>query len=173
MGSANGTAVNTFYFRNNRLATSNDTNVAAPNHDTLYSQAWLDLSQVAAATVVSLKPCHPSNQFLTAELSSTLCFLVACSHAASTCMQLLSAACKLQGPQVITIPSFDSGRYWCVPLQDAYTNTYSALGSDFNTAAGQHLIVGRSRSSSHSLPAALLIPTCINSIASLSSDCWL
>ena len=46
LGSANGTAVNTFYLRSNRLATSNDTAVVAPNHDTIYSQGWLDLSQV-------------------------------------------------------------------------------------------------------------------------------
>ena len=47
LGSANGTAVNTFYLRSNRLANSNDTGVVAPNHDTIYSQAWLDLSQVS------------------------------------------------------------------------------------------------------------------------------
>nr|QOL01276.1 putative extracellular protein TR9_078 [Trebouxia lynnae] len=92
LGSANGTAVNTFYLRSNRLATSNDTAVVAPNHDTIYSQGWLDLSQ---------------------------------------------------GPVILTLPSFDSNRYWIVPLQDAYTNTYSVLGSDYNTQAGQYLIVGR------------------------------
>ena len=46
LGSANGTAVNTFFLRSGRLANSNDTAVVAPNHDTIYSQAWLDLSQV-------------------------------------------------------------------------------------------------------------------------------
>lgn len=46
VGSANGSAVNTFYARSNHLSTSNDTSVVAPNHDTIYSQSWLDLSQV-------------------------------------------------------------------------------------------------------------------------------
>ena len=49
----------------------------------------------------------------------------------------------MQGPQIITVPAFDS-RYWLLPLQDAYTNTYAALGSDYNTQAGQYLVVGRS-----------------------------
>lgn len=51
LGSANGTAVNTFYQRSNRLANSNDTTVVAPNHDTIYDQAWLDLSQVLKAAL--------------------------------------------------------------------------------------------------------------------------
>ena len=62
LGSANGTAVNTFYLRSNRLATSNDTAVVAPNHDTIYSQAWLDLSQVlnpvpCPTNLVPVSPC--------------------------------------------------------------------------------------------------------------------
>lgn len=52
---------------------------------------------------------------------------------------------RLQGPQIITIPAFDSNRFWIIPLQDAYTNTYATLGSGSNTAPGQYLIVGRSK----------------------------
>lgn len=51
----------------------------------------------------------------------------------------------MQGPQIITIPAFDSNRFWIIPLQDAYTNTYATLGSGSNTAPGQYLIVGRSK----------------------------
>ena len=43
--SANGTAINTFYSKSNHLAVPSD-NSLTPNHDTIYSQAWLDLSQV-------------------------------------------------------------------------------------------------------------------------------
>lgn len=55
------------------------------------------------------------------------------------------ACTSLQGPQIITIPDFGPNRFWIIPLQDAYTNTYASLGSDYNTAAGQYLIVGRSK----------------------------
>ena len=54
VGTANGTAVNTFYLRSDHLATSNDTSVVAPNHDTIYSQAWLDLSQVRTRHVLRM-----------------------------------------------------------------------------------------------------------------------
>lgn len=54
LGSANGTAVNTFYLRSSRLANSNDTAVVTPNHDTIYSQAWLDLSQVPGKVLESI-----------------------------------------------------------------------------------------------------------------------
>ena len=51
----------------------------------------------------------------------------------------------IQGAQIITIPAFGGNRFWVIPLQDAYTNTFAMLGSDQNTAAGQYLIVGRSK----------------------------
>lgn len=52
--------------------------------------------------------------------------------------------CVLQGPQIVTIPTFDTPkRYWIVPFLDAYLNYYGALGSNFNTSAGQYLVVGR------------------------------
>ena len=44
--SANATAINTFYLSNDHLANYNDTGGVTPNHDTLYNQAFLDLSQV-------------------------------------------------------------------------------------------------------------------------------
>ena len=44
--SANGTAINTFHLSNDHLANYNDTGGVTPNHDTLYNQAFLDLSQV-------------------------------------------------------------------------------------------------------------------------------
>ncbi len=43
--SGNGTAVNTFYSKSNHLSVPAD-NSLTPNHDTIYSQAELDLSQV-------------------------------------------------------------------------------------------------------------------------------
>ena len=43
--SANGTAINTFHSKSNHLTIPAD-NSLTPNHDTIYSQAWLDLSQV-------------------------------------------------------------------------------------------------------------------------------
>ncbi len=46
-GSANGTASNSFYATSNHLYNYNDTTVNSPNHDTLYSQAFLDLSQAS------------------------------------------------------------------------------------------------------------------------------
>lgn len=61
------------------------------------------------------------------------------------CMSTMQWYFALQGPVILTLPSFDSNRYWIVPLQDAYTNTYANLGSDYNTQAGQYLIAGRSK----------------------------
>lgn len=43
---ANGTAVNSFFLSNDHLSNYNDTGGVTPNHDTLYNQAFLDLSQV-------------------------------------------------------------------------------------------------------------------------------
>lgn len=58
----------------------------------------------------------------------------------------------IQGAQIITVPAAEPNRFWIIPLQDAYTNTFATLGSDYNTAAGKYLIVGRSEHlSSHSL----------------------
>lgn len=52
----------------------------------------------------------------------------------------------LQGPQIITVPQFDTPRrYWIVPFADAYYNIYGAIGSHFNSSAGQYLVVGRSK----------------------------
>ena len=57
----------------------------------------------------------------------------------------LSAISDVQGPQIVSIPQFDTPkRYWIVPFADAYLNEYSYLGSDFNTTAGDYLVVGRS-----------------------------
>ena len=68
-----------------------------------------------------------------------------------------------QGPQIVTVPQFDTPqRYWIVPFVDAYLNYYGAIGSDFNSTAGQYLVVGRSESSHQ---AAL----CIMSFKSESS----
>jgi len=53
--------------------------------------------------------------------------------------------CCMQGPQIVTVPTFDvPSRYWIVPFLDAYLNYYGAIGSDFNGTAGQYLVVGRS-----------------------------
>ncbi|KAL0038112.1 hypothetical protein WJX79_003329 [Trebouxia sp. C0005] len=91
--SLNGTAINTFSSRSNHLSVPSD-NGLTPNHDTIYTQGWLDLSQ---------------------------------------------------GPQIVTVPSVSpSNRYWIVPFLDAYLNYYGAIGSDFNSSAGQYLVVGRS-----------------------------
>ena len=49
-----------------------------------------------------------------------------------------------QGPQIISVPEFDTPkRYWIVPFLDAYLNFYGAIGSDFNSSAGDYLVVGR------------------------------
>lgn len=45
-GSANGTGANSFYAHVNHLSTPDDNGVVAPNHDTVYGSAFLDLSQV-------------------------------------------------------------------------------------------------------------------------------
>lgn len=56
------------------------------------------------------------------------------------------ALCMLQGPQIVTVPEFDTPkRYWIVPFLDAYLNYYGAIGSYFNSSAGQYLIVGRGK----------------------------
>ena len=53
----------------------------------------------------------------------------------------------MQGPQVITVPQFDTPkRYWIIQLLDAYSNSFAYLGSHFNTSAGSTLILGRSTS---------------------------
>ena len=53
----------------------------------------------------------------------------------------------LQGPQFITVPEFDTPRrYWIVPFLDAYLNFYGAIGSDYNSSAGEYLVVGRGKS---------------------------
>ena len=52
----------------------------------------------------------------------------------------------LQGPQIVTVPEFDTpNRYWIVPFLDAYLNYYGAIGSYFNSSAGQYLVVGRGK----------------------------
>ena len=52
----------------------------------------------------------------------------------------------LKGPQIVTVPKFDTpSRYWIVPFLDAYLNYYGAIGSYFNSTAGQYLVVGRSK----------------------------
>ncbi len=57
-----------------------------------------------------------------------------------------SCALNLQGPQIITVPRFDTpARYWIVPFSDAYYNIWGAIGSHFNSTAGQYLVVGRSK----------------------------
>ena len=43
--SLNGTAINTLSSRSNHLSIPSD-NGLTPNHDTIYTQGWLDLSQV-------------------------------------------------------------------------------------------------------------------------------
>ncbi len=48
----------------------------------------------------------------------------------------------MQGPQLLTVPAFETGRYWIVPLSDSYLNFYTAIGSHFNSTAGQYLVVG-------------------------------
>lgn len=52
--SGNGTAVNTFYSKSNHLSVPAD-NSLTPNHDTIYSQAELDLSQVI---IISLQATY-------------------------------------------------------------------------------------------------------------------
>lgn len=44
--SGNATAINTFYSSNTQLGNYNLTGTVTPNSDTLYNQAFLDLSQV-------------------------------------------------------------------------------------------------------------------------------
>lgn len=49
----------------------------------------------------------------------------------------------LQGPQVFTVPTFDTPRrYFIVQLSDAYQNFFAALGSSFNSS-GKYLVAGR------------------------------
>ncbi len=48
----------------------------------------------------------------------------------------------MQGPQLLTVPAFETGRYWIVPFSDSYLNFYTAIGSHFNSTAGQYLVVG-------------------------------
>ena len=48
----------------------------------------------------------------------------------------------LQGPQIITVPQFDS-RYWVLPFLDAGLNFYAGIGSNYNSTAGEYLVVGR------------------------------
>lgn len=56
-----------------------------------------------------------------------------------------ASPCVLKGPQIVTVPTFDTpSRYWIVPFLDAYLNFYGAIGSYFNSTAGQYLVVGRS-----------------------------
>ncbi len=65
--SGNGTAVNTFYSKSNHLSVPAD-NSLTPNHDTIYSQAELDLSQVMimsskatyACCTAAVKSLHPN-----------------------------------------------------------------------------------------------------------------
>ncbi|KAK9827504.1 hypothetical protein WJX74_006310 [Apatococcus lobatus] len=58
-----------------------------------------------------------------------------------------------QGPQIITVPQFDTPRrYWIVPFADAYYNIYGAVGAHFNSSSGQYLVVGRSGSRTASYP---------------------
>jgi len=49
----NGTLVNAFNLRQTVLS-NYTTAIAGPNHDTLYTQAWLDLSQVGLHWVISM-----------------------------------------------------------------------------------------------------------------------
>lgn len=51
-----------------------------------------------------------------------------------------------QGPQVITVPTVNSGRYYVVALLDLYTNVYASIGSSSNSTAGSYLILGRGAS---------------------------
>ena len=55
----------------------------------------------------------------------------------------------LQGNQIVTVPAFDSGRYWIVPFLDAYTNFYSSIGSHNNSTAGDYLVLGRGKLQAH------------------------
>ncbi len=65
--------------------------------------------------------------------------------------------CVLQGPQIVTVPTVSpSNRYWIVPFLDAYLNYYGAIGSDFNSSAGQYLVVGRSENDMMSCIAVCL-----------------
>ena len=48
----------------------------------------------------------------------------------------------MQGPQLLTVPAFETGRYWIAPFSDSYLNFYTAIGSHFNSTAGQYLVVG-------------------------------
>ncbi|DBB11917.1 hypothetical protein WJX82_007641 [Trebouxia sp. C0006] len=96
----NGTLVNAFNLRQTVLS-NYTTAIAGPNHDTLYTQAWLDLSQ---------------------------------------------------GPQLLTVPAFETGRYWIVPFSDSYLNFYTAIGSHFNSTAGQYLVVGPGPSQNATFP---------------------
>lgn len=60
----------------------------------------------------------------------------------------------VQGPQIISVPQFDTPRrYWIVPFVDNYFNFWGAIGSDFNSSAGDYLVVGRGKP----WPAALQV----------------
>ena len=51
----------------------------------------------------------------------------------------------LQGPQVVTVPTFDvPNRYWIVQFSDLYQNFFAALGLTYNSS-GSYLLVGRSK----------------------------
>ena len=59
---------------------------------------------------------------------------------------LYNSQCFLaQEPQILTVPAFPSGRYWIVPFLDAYTNFYSAIGSDYNSTPGDYLVLGQGK----------------------------
>ncbi|KAA6420889.1 MAG: hypothetical protein FRX49_09030 [Trebouxia sp. A1-2] len=158
--SGNGTAVNTFYSKSNHLSVPAD-NSLTPNHDTIYSQAELDLSQVMGMSYMcTLASCVPMYCACEQDAhSGDLC----CHCSTFECRSMLSnthddmlhpctdvtrqasfAVCCMQGPQIVTVPQFDvPSRYWIVPFLDAYLNYYGAIGSDFNSTPGQYLVVGR------------------------------
>lgn len=160
--SGNGTAVNTFYSKSNHLSVPAD-NSLTPNHDTIYSQAELDLSQVMGMSYMcTLASCVPMYCACEQDAhSGDLC----CHCSTFECRSMLSnthddmlhpctdvtrqasfAVCCMQGPQIVTVPQFDvPSRYWIVPFLDAYLNYYGAIGSDFNSTPGQYLVVGRSK----------------------------
>ena len=49
--SGNATKINTFFASNDHLSNASDVGTVTPNHDTLYNQAFLDLSQVQHKTI--------------------------------------------------------------------------------------------------------------------------
>ena len=51
----------------------------------------------------------------------------------------------MQGPQVLTVPTFDvPNRYWIVQFSDLYMNFFAAVGYSYNSS-GSYLVVGRSK----------------------------